>query len=163
MTSSAKPATALGGILSRMLELMQELGEVMRSKQALLVASSTDGLAELSRREEELALRLSRLEQQRISLLARQHGLSVEDAAELPADELAAPEQETLYGFTGEMRGCIAELQDLQDDNRVLTQRLVDYGELVLKLVTQGEERPGYNSLGRPAEGSRRELLNCRV
>ena len=166
MTSSeAAPRDPLHDLLQRQLELMQELGEVMREKQRLLVASETEGLSELSRSEEELAIRLARLEEQRISRLSRQLGI---DAAALRGmhiselqDSLCAelPDGAVL----DDLRTQISQLQQLQDDNRLLTDRLVEYGRLVINLVTQGDERVGYNSHGRPAEGTRRELLNCRI
>ncbi|MCB1188477.1 flagellar protein FlgN [bacterium] len=161
MTSSDPASAELHELLSRELDLMDQLADVMQRKQRLLVASSTAGLAELSHQEEELAQRLARLERQRIDLVARQHGLDPQQAAQLSAAQLGG--DALLDDLAGGMRLRIDELQQLQDDNRVLTERLVEYGELVLKLVTQGEGQPGYNSHGRPAEGSRRELLNCRI
>ena len=165
--SMSSAGQALAQLLSRQLDVVLELRDAMRHKQRLLVANDTAALSESSQHEEDLARRLRRLEQQRVELAGQLSGLEPQQAAQLHSSELL-----TLTGLTDpglaaisdELRTLIHELQLLQDDNRVLTTRLVEYGSLVLKLLTQGEEQSGYTNHGRPAENlQRRELLNCRV
>jgi flagellar biosynthesis/type III secretory pathway chaperone len=167
ISSETAHSSALAELLGSQLSVMQELRGVMQIKQRLLVGNDTESLAELSHREEALASRLHRLEQQRSRIVSTMCGLDQAQLSELPAGELRellGGDDPQLSSLTSELRTLIDELQLLQDDNRILTTRLLEYGSLVLKLITQGEEQTGYTNLGRPAEGlQRRDLLNCSV
>lgn len=165
-----------GNSLDRLVDLLgiecavaHELLPVLREKQRALVENRQSALAGFSAQEIALAGRLTRAEGERIAAtaaVAHKLGLSAENLtlgnllAALPQDETRA----TLADKANELERALAEAAFLNDDNRHLTQNLLDYTAFALRLFTQGESPGAYGRDGRLADGqTKRAILDDRV
>lgn len=165
-----------GSSLDRLVDLLgtecsvaRELLPVLREKQRALVENRQSALADLSAQELALAGRMTRAEGERIeatTAVAHQLGLGAENL--MLGDLLAALPQsaarDTLTSQAHELERALAEAAFLNDDNRHLTQNLLDYTAFALRLFTQGEGPGAYGRDGRLAEGqTKRAILDDRV
>jgi flagellar biosynthesis/type III secretory pathway chaperone len=165
-----------GSSLDRLIDLLgmecavaRELLPVLREKQRALVENRQSALADLSAQELALAGRMTRAEGDRIeatAAVAHKLGLGVENLT-LGGLLAALTQDETRTALTGkaeELERTLAEAAFLNDDNRHLTQNLLDYTAFALRLFTQGEGPGAYGRDGRLTNGqTKRAILDDRV
>jgi flagellar biosynthesis/type III secretory pathway chaperone len=157
-------------IVSHLLELLDsqtavlrdEMAPLLKRKQRALVANDLSQLQELADKEQAIAGQLAALESERIPAvteLAQQYNINADDAAALSLGELVQllPDGEArgkLAEHAAALKDSLCELAWANEDNRHLTQNLLDYTAMVVRLVTQGEAQPGYTAAGKVADGT---------
>jgi|GEM_PF-2557597 len=151
--------------------LRHELGPVLKLKQRALVANQVTQLQDLAGRELRLGGRLAALEGERIAAtaeVARAYGLT-DGAEELTLSELlaalpASSARDELAELAPQLSEALLALAWVNGDNGHLTQNLLDYTRLVVRLVTQGDAQPHYGSDGRVAgAAASRAMLDDRI
>ena len=171
--SRASSETSLAQLLALIdaeLTLIREgLASALMDKQRALVESELVDLQQLSEREASAAGQLAALEAERViaaAELARELGVTARSPEEVSLGMLleampAGEERALLASRAIELEQAMFNVLWLNDDNRHLTQNLLDYTGLVMRLLTQGDARPSYSADGRVAEsGPGRALLD---
>lgn len=164
MTSTASVnLTKLGHILADELALAGELESVMNEKQHALVTHQLTLLEPLSQREQSAAQRLAQVDAERCALSLEmaallglpQGGLKLSHLAaalEGGASEREREQREWLFVLASSLSCKLATLSRLNDENRMLTNNLLDYTGMVMRLLSQGHGGQNYGRSGRPAE-----------
>lgn len=142
--------------------LRDEMAPLLKCKQRALVANDLSQLQELAEREQTIAGQLAALEAERIlavSELAQQCNINADDAVGLSLGELVqllpdSEERIALAEHAAALKESLCELAWANEDNRHLTQNLLDYTAMVVRLVTQGEAQPGYTAAGKVADAA---------
>ena len=176
MTSSELNSSvlALASTLAAQRTAASGLVEVLRLKQRILVEHRLDELQACAEREQALASRLALLETQRCSqsqalaeALGGAGGLPVNTTLRellgfLPDTEHTALLRETADSLQEELD----ELQGMNSVNCQLTQNLLDYTALVIRLLAQGNNHTAYSARGRLSDappGAGLALLDNRI
>ncbi len=163
MTSSelSSKALALAATLAAQREAAAELDEILRRKQRILVEHRLSELQACAEQEQLKASRLAQLEGQRTEQ-AGALALALAGPGGLPAnislrDLLAfmpeSAEAQVLRQAAAALQDQLNNLHALNRDNNLLTQHWLDYTALVLRLLSQGGNPPGYSARGRLADG----------
>lgn len=163
MTSlEIQQATAkLAALVKGQAEVAAELKPAVLAKQEVLVKHRLTELQQAAEREQALASRLAQLEAQRIAATGElQRALA--GAGGLPEDTTLAQLLEYMPQSAGhselaeaarELDDALRELHNLNFDNGHLTQNLLNYTGMVMRLLTQGTTHPSYGASGRLADG----------
>ena len=177
MTSSTEISSSalnLAGTLGAQCKAAAVLARTLRRKQRILVEHRLSELAPCAELEQVQANHLAQLEGRRASqtedlaaALAGQGGLP--DGMPLRDMLVFMPETaETaeLRSAADGLQVALSELQELNRDNSLLLQLQLDYTSLVLRLLAQGGQPPGYSARGQlstPPHGAGLALVDNQV
>lgn len=162
MTSTANNSlTQLGHLLADELAAATALEAVMTDKQHALVTHQLDLLQALCEREQAAAQRMAQIDARRCDSslgLARQLGIPAEGltlkqlAVSLPGEGAPGGQEarEWLLLLARSLSAKLHTLSRLNDDNRVLTNNLLDYTAMVMRLLALGPGGQSYSKSGRP-------------
>jgi flagellar biosynthesis/type III secretory pathway chaperone len=159
----------LQALLASELQLARELKAVMLAKQQTLVTNDVAALQPQSERELALSARFAAAEGARLAglaSLAGAYGLKPEAMRlELLLKRLAGePHCAELGQLAVELKQELRELQLINDDNRHLTQNLLDYAALVVKLAARASGEVCYGRDGQFNEPpASRALVDDRI
>lgn len=159
--------TRLEKILREQLGLSERLKSILTDKRGLLVSSRLDLLAPVLQSEEATVLELEQRESVRIALIAHitaTTGIDREMRLSELIEHLHIPERHPLRSLAGKLSKAVAELREINGVNATLTQNLVDYTSMVLRLMAYTSDKTSYDADGGTRnEGVRRSLLDRRA
>lgn len=160
----------LESILLHQLTLMRDLRSVMLAKRTALIKSELDQIAKLVKREKEVSEQLTVAEEERIIVfeaLCHQLTPNMESPTLAEFLEVAQPsDAPRLTQMLNEMRAIAHEVSDINLDNSLLTQNLIEYTDLVLKLFKYGSTSPNYSykrGAVEPDSEMRRGLIDAKA
>ena len=161
---------SLDRILQHQLKLMQDLRSVMLAKRTALIKSDLDQIAKQVKREKEVSEELTVTEEERIIVFeALCHQLAPNLKSPTLAEflEVAQPsDAPRLTQMLTEMREIANEINGLNLDNSLLTQNLIEYTDLVIKLFKYGSTSPNYSykrGTVEPDSEMRRGLIDAKA
>jgi len=156
-------------LLASELQLARELKAVMLAKQQTLVTNDVAALQPQSERELALSARFAATEGARLAGLAGLAGAYGMAPESMTMDVLlrrlaGEPHCAELSALAAELRCELRELSVINDDNRHLTQNLLDYAALVVKLAARASGEVCYGRDGQFAEApAARALVDDRI
>ncbi len=154
-------------ILREQLGLAERLKGILTDKRGLLISSRLDLLPPVLQSEEATVLELESRESARIALLAHiaaKTGIDREARLSEIIEILNIPARHPLRSLADKLKRIVAELREMNGVNATLTQNLVDYTSMVLRLIAYTSDKSSYDAGGDlHNEGIRRNLLDRRA
>ena len=133
-------------VLYQQVDIIQQLVEVMYEKQRAVVNMQYDMLRSHLTMEEELAVKLRRLEERRLHLLMDLTGKSAKEVQEYSISDLIsdASQQEvgTLKSIQRQYKSLLKKLKSVTETNQVLIDHSRRFVEKLIKIMTANNERP---------------------
>lgn len=161
---------SLERILQQQLKLMRELLSIMQAKRTALIKSDFEQIAKQVKREKEVSQELTIIEEERIIVfeaLCHQYAPNLKSPTMAEFLEVAQPsDAPRLTQYLTEMRSIVRELDGINLDNSLLTQNLLEYTDLVIKLFKYGSTSPNYSykrGTVEPDVEMRRGLIDARA
>lgn len=154
-------------VLREQLGLAERLKNILNDKRGLLVSSRLDLLPPILQSEETTVLELESRESERIALIAlitTKAGLDRETRLADLIEALNIPDRHPLRSLAGKLSKAVKDLREINGINATLSQNLVDYTSMVLRLIAYTSDKTNYDSEGgMHNEGVRRSLLDRRA
>jgi len=164
MTSQLRPIVAL---LDQQTELAKSLVEQLQQDHQLIIAHDTEALEQSNRRKEELVVRLHAAERQRQEhclLLARELGISAEEAVVSRLSQHLGRDGTLLIEAADRLRAVVTSLRELVAvSHGFLEQSIVGIRGLISLIATfRAREQGTYDASGRLAAGTTNEAVALR-
>ncbi|ADL08338.1 flagella synthesis protein FlgN [Thermosediminibacter oceani] len=148
--------------LKRQLEIYEELLGLSEKKTDILVKGDVKTLGEITEIEQELIVRLGRIEEERIKIVAVIAGgeITVSRLEEKLPDNIKME----LGRISGELIEVLAKLRDRNQINEKLIQRALEYINYSIEIIAGvGKEATGYGADGKTAEKETIRLIDKRA
>jgi len=174
MTSCTRNREEAGSLFARLAEVLGdeltiagELEQALEEKQAALVGCKVELLKSLAEHELRQAQRLRAVDGEREAIateLNGHNGGNGQKLGELVCLNGATQSRERLDALAVALKLKLTRLNQLNEDNRVLTQNLLDYTAMVMRLIAGGAESTGYSPDGTlNTEAVLRALVDDRI
>lgn len=160
-------------VMSHLLEEHQALLALSKEKRQVLINADVEGLANITKKEEVLVLKINKLEEQRqavikeIAAAAEQRdrleaGEMVKSLAELKklADEKYAGRLEQLGA---QLKDCIKQLRALSELNAKLIAQHLEFIEFNINILSAAACEQTYSATPGESQVKRRSLLNTQA
>ena len=150
-------ASVLIKVMKEQLEAYKELLHLAEEKTDTLVQGNVKLLGEITEIEQNLILKLGKLEEERFELVKQIAKTHNKDAADVKADffkNVLSPEETKAFsGIYDELKSVLPEIEEKNRRNEQLINNALDYINFSIKLITDtGEAKANYGADGTNAQ-----------
>lgn len=139
--------------LNNELSIYKEFLSLAEKKTGVLVKGDVKTLSEITSIEQNLVLKLGRIEERRLNIvkkIAASSGKDINDInAEFFEEVLSSDELAQFKRAFGELKSVLSELKQKNNTNEKLIKRALDYIKFSLEVITEaGKDMSGYDARG---------------
>ncbi|TYP50913.1 flagellar protein FlgN [Thermosediminibacter litoriperuensis] len=148
--------------IKKQVEIYKELLGLSQKKTDILVMGDVKTLGEITDLEQELIVRLGRIEDERMKIVA---GIAGEEiTVSRLAEKLPEDIKLELERISGELKEVLSKLRDRNEINEKLIRRALEYINYSLEIMAgAGKQSTGYSADGKTAEKETIRLIDKRA